>query len=153
MHGARGGAGRGALPAEFPDFKRLPYALAYALTLVLTLWAACIRRLRILTVVFASMQIGFLGWSALMHMPGGGRGALLVLHGARLSAGVDGRPAIMRHGLKLLFWETRLPPLLSRNCSTLSGGRGTPTRGGRRGGRPPLDDVRVAGERREAPSR
>merc|ERR1712167_238166 len=25
------------------------------------------------------MQIGFLGWSALMHMPGGGRGALLVL--------------------------------------------------------------------------
>ena len=87
--------GVGPFLRSFLTSRRLPYALAYALTLVLTLWAACIRRSYILTVVFASMQIGFLGWSALMHMPGGGRGALLVLRKVCRLAWTVGRPMCM----------------------------------------------------------
>ena len=81
---------------SFLTSKRLPYALAYALTLVLTLWAACIRRSYILTVVFASMQISGLAWTALMHMPGGGRGALLVLRKVCRLAWTVGRPMAWR---------------------------------------------------------
>ena len=88
---------RGVKPflRSFLTSKRLPYALAYALTLLLTLWAACIRRSYILTVVFASVQIGGLAWTALMNMPGGGRGVLLVLRKVCRLVWTVGRPMCM----------------------------------------------------------
>ena len=87
--------GVGPFLRSFLTSKRLPYALAYALTLLLTLWAACIRRSYILTVVFASVQIGGLAWTALMNMPGGGRGVLLVLRKVCGLVWTVGRPLCM----------------------------------------------------------
>ena len=88
---------RGVKPflRSFLTSRRLPYALAYALTLLLTLWAACIQRSYILTVVFASVQIGGLAWTALMNMPGGGRGVLLVLRKVCRLVWTVGRPMCM----------------------------------------------------------
>ena len=144
--------GVGPFLRSFLTSRRLPYALAYALTLVLTLWAACLRRSYILTVVFASMQIGFWCWSALMHMPGGGRGALrrFVLRKVCRLAWTVGRPCATCRW-KVLFWET------SQFCSKASDleravvGPRREAAAGEDGHA--LDDVRVAGERREAPSR
>ena len=139
--------GVGPFLRSFLTSKRLPHALAYALTLVLTLWAACIRRSYILTVVFASMQIGFLGWSALMHMPGGGRGALHVL---RKVVGWRGRSA----GLCMACWSVLGDALhlVVRTSKTLSDGRDPEAR--RPPGRRPAARRRARGRRasRGAPS-
>ena len=71
---------------------RLPFTLAYVSTMAATLWAACVRRSYVLTVLAAAAQLTTLLYYLGTYVPGGPRGVRLFLRAVTKTAALMLKP-------------------------------------------------------------
>lgn len=71
---------------------RLPFTLAYVATMAATLWAACLRRSYVLTILCAALQLTTLLYYLGSYVPGGARGVRLFLRAVYRTAALMCRP-------------------------------------------------------------
>ena len=74
------------------QLNRLPFTLAYVSTMIATLWAACIKRSFLLTVIASALQITTLLYYLGSYVPGGARGVRLFLKAIYKTAAIILKP-------------------------------------------------------------
>jgi len=72
--------------------RRLPFTVAYVATMFATLWAACLRRSFLFTVLCSGLQLTTLLYYLGTYVPGGARGVKLFLKAVYKTASLLLRP-------------------------------------------------------------